>query len=143
MRTYLTTIFCWICIFPSQADTPQNIVCTPDESMRVYAEASSLKDWDGVYESFKRFSHCNDENVVEAWGAFSEAVVRLLANNWEQFDRLAALAKFDNEFERLVLKHIADETIRSVVLQQVINNARTRCPANSLQLCKKIEAAAK
>lgn len=129
--------------FSTQVDGSQKMVCTPEESMRAYTEASSLKNWDGVYESFKRFSHCNNENIVEAWGAFSEAVIRLLAHDWEHFDRFAALAKLNKEFERLVLKHIADQTISSDELEQVINNARMRCPSTSMQLCKEIEAVAK
>ena len=143
LHHHLMIVSFWSLLFAGQAESSQNKICTREEAMQAAAEASSLKDWDAVYVSFKHFAHCNNENVVEVWGAYSDAVVRLLAKDWEHFDRLVALTSSNQKFEKLIIKHIADETIPSGELQQVIKNVRTHCSSKGKRLCKKIEAAAR
>ncbi|HEV7817019.1 MAG TPA: hypothetical protein VGP06_18215, partial [Janthinobacterium sp.] len=60
----------------------QNKICTREEAIQAETEASSLKDWDAVYRSFKRFSHCDDAAIGEG---YSDVVGRLLTTDWAHF----------------------------------------------------------
>jgi len=113
-------------------------VCTKEEAFQAENDTDNLKDWESVYRSFKRFSHCDNGAIAEG---YSVAVGRLLADYWKQFKRLQTLCLKNKEFRRFVIKHI-DETLSVEVLQKIIDNARLHCPSNARQLCKNIRAAA-
>jgi hypothetical protein len=39
--------------------------CTRAEAIAAEEEAESLKNWDQIYRSYKRFSHCDDAAIAE------------------------------------------------------------------------------
>ncbi len=113
-------------------------VCAKEEAYQAEGETDNLKTWDIAYGFYKRFAHCDDGAIAEG---FSDAVGRLLADDWKHFERLRELCSSDKRFKNFVLKHI-DMTISVDVLQKIINNTRLRCPDSAKELCKAIEATA-
>lgn len=112
--------------------------CTQSEAKQAEKEVDSLKDWDQVYRSYKRFSQCDDGAIAEG---YSDVVTKLLANDWKSFDRLVALTNSNKGFRRFVLKHI-DESVSGDVLAKIANYARSECPAGGEHLCPSIARAA-
>src|ERR1700736_5339009 len=51
--------------------------CTKQEAMQAEMSTDHLTDWDAVYQSFKRFSQCDDGGIDEG---YSDAVGKLLAD---------------------------------------------------------------
>jgi hypothetical protein len=112
--------------------------CTKSEAMQAEKEVDSLSDWDHVYHSYRRFSQCDDGSIGEG---FSDAVGKLLANDWGRLNRLLTLTKTNTGFQRFVVRHI-DETLPAETLQRISNNARSSCPAGAEKLCSLIGSAA-
>jgi hypothetical protein len=71
----------------------------------------------------------------------SDAVGKLLANDWGQLNRLLALTKTDKGFQRFVVKHI-DETLPGDTLLRISSNVRYSCPAGAQRFCSLIASAA-
>jgi hypothetical protein len=112
--------------------TPQKL-CTQAEAKEAQKDADQLSDWDSVYRSFKRYAHCDDGAIAEA---YSDSVGRLLARDWKHLDALVRLTS-DPDFEEFVIRHI-DETMSEDEAALVINNARLHCPPAAKRLCKSI-----
>jgi hypothetical protein len=116
----------------------QERICTPTEAQA--AERSALLEvralsWPTVYDSFKRFGHCDDGSVGEK---YSDSIVRLLATRWDQLSTLRRLVLSDGKFHDFVLRHI-DATTDEDDLKKVAVSARARCPAVAKTLCTSIE----
>jgi len=112
--------------------------CTKSAGMQAEKEVDSLSDWDHVYRSYRKFSQCDDGAIGEG---YSDAVGKLLANDWGQLNRLLALTKTDKGFQQFVIKHI-DETLPGDTLQRISDNARSSCPGGAQRLCSLIASAA-
>jgi hypothetical protein len=112
--------------------------CTDEQAAQAEKQVDSLKTWDQVYRSFKKFAQCDDGAIAEG---YSDAVGKLLANDWGHFPRLAKLARVDKDFERFVVRHV-DESLTSHALKKISQNARSKCPANANRLCALLAAAA-
>jgi hypothetical protein len=59
-----------------------------DEAMtdRAWLLGAHLKTWEQIYDySFKRYPTCDDGVIAEA---YSDAIVKMLADRWEQFPAL-------------------------------------------------------
>ena len=106
--------------------------------MQAEEDVDQLKSWDAIYHSFKRFSHCDDGGIGEG---YSDAVGKLLANDWNHFQDLLKLTTQDKGFQTFVVRHV-DETIPDDTLSRVRKNAKSQCPADGVQLCKMIIKAA-
>jgi hypothetical protein len=106
--------------------------------MQAEESTDHLNNWTDVHRSFKRFSQCDDGSIAEG---YSDAIGRLLADNWDQFPDLIKLAARDDGFQRFVLQHV-DETIPADTLKKIIQNAKGHCPADASGLCKMIIRAA-
>ena len=111
--------------------------CTENEAVQAENSVDSLTDWDRVYRAYKNFSQCDDGAIAEG---YSDAVGKLLANDWTNFDRLRTLAKTDRGFLQFVLKHI-DATLPDDILQKISANARSACPAGDQNLCRMVARA--
>jgi hypothetical protein len=112
--------------------------CTKSEATQAEKEVDSLNDWDRVYGAYRKFSQCDDGAIGEG---YSDAVGKLLANDWGHLHRLVALTKTDKGFQRFVVKHI-DETLPGDTLLKISSNARSDCPAGAQELCGLIASAA-
>ena len=113
------------------AQVPAKRVCTRQEADQADTQIDSLKDWDHVYRWYQKFSQCDDGSAAEG---YSDAVSKLLADDWSHFNRLLALTKTDKRFQQFVLKHI-DGIISPSVLHKIASNAETRCPKGGESLC--------
>jgi hypothetical protein len=112
--------------------------CTKQQAMQAEADTDHLTNWNAVYQSFTRFSQCDDGAIAEG---YSDAVGKLLADNWKQFPDLVKLASSDQRFQTFVVHHI-DETVPADTLKKAAQNAKSRCPASAAGLCKLIARAA-
>ena len=115
--------------------------CTKAEAIAAETDASMLKSWDAVHESFQKYGHCDDGAIAEG---YSDAVALLLANNWNTLPSLAKWVAADPSFERFVLRHI-DPTAAAKHLTKIASNAKLDCPGEHRILCdhllKAVEAA--
>jgi hypothetical protein len=105
--------------------------CTRQEAIQAEKTVDSLKQWGQVYHSYRKYSQCDDGAIAEG---YSDAIGKLLANDWSHFNGLLALTKTDKPFQEFVLRHI-DETLSHDVLQKILNNARSKCPKGGEALC--------
>jgi len=112
--------------------------CTKTEAIAAEQEAESLKTWDQIYHSYNRFSHCDDAAIAEG---YSESVTKLLADDWNSFNRLLSLTNRNTAFRAFVLKHL-DDTVPADRLAKIANHARSNCPAKGRSLCVSIAKAA-
>jgi hypothetical protein len=113
-------------------------VCTEQEAKRADSEIDALKDWEHLYRWYQRFQQCDDGAYAEG---YSDAVAKLLADDWNHFPRLLSLTKTDKRFQQFVLKHI-DETIDAADARKMAINAKSKCPAGGEVLCRLIARAA-
>jgi hypothetical protein len=116
---------------PVRAERPG---CDDAMGERAENEVDYLKTWDQIYDSFKRYSACDDGAIAEG---YSGAVVRMLADRWNQLPTLRILADHDERFSKFVFKHI-DATTDDHDLDRVVANADRHCPQGDEQLCKTI-----
>jgi hypothetical protein len=122
-----------------QANAANQRVCTRDDEKRALDEADSLKDWNEVYRSFKRFAQCDDGAIAEGYG---DTVGRLLVTDWQHVNVLYELTVSDSSFKRFVLRHI-DGSLDQDVLKTIAVNARQRCPSGRTAFCTLIAAKVK
>lgn len=90
--------------------------------------------WTDVYKSYAKFRRC-DEGVVGE--AFSDIVVRLLADRWDRLPELRRLVAMDGHFRTFILDHI-DATTDYEQLSEVMRNARSHCMEGDKSLCTQI-----
>jgi hypothetical protein len=91
-----------------------------------------LTDWNGLYDEFKHYAHCDDGALDEGW---SDVVVRLLTQDWKTVSVLSRLANTDTKFSDFVLLHV-DELMSPDQARTIVANARTKCPRNAEKLCR-------
>jgi hypothetical protein len=113
----------------------QTTVCTQKEAMQAEDEAARLPDWPAVYRSFTRFAQCDQGAIGEG---YSDSIVRLLTQQWDQVAALQRLTARDKRFEQFVLRHI-DALMTREDLRLIAENAQSRCPSKAKRLCRVIE----
>jgi hypothetical protein len=133
-KSFLGTslVLCLFCVNNARA---QETTCTETEAIAAETVSSGLKSWTSIYDSFKRFGHCDDGAVAEG---YSDSVVRTLASCWNQLGTLQKLASSDDKFHEFVLRHI-DATTDERDIKKIITNATKRCPAKAKTICAEIE----
>lgn len=89
------------------------------DAQRAEVEAETLRCWDDLYKSYKRYRRCDDGAI---WEGYSESVARILVDHWATLSRFAQLAHKDQEFRRFGLKHV-DETINGEDARTIRRNA--------------------
>lgn len=108
--------------------------CTANEAKAATSELGQQADWQGVYQSFKRFRHCDEGAIAEE---YSYAIGHLLAHNWDDLGDLVHIVAADRQFAEFVVLHI-DENIPEEEAQLIVRNSRRRCPSSAKWLCKSI-----
>jgi hypothetical protein len=116
--------FAWPHVVLAQAQRPCDI-----EALHA---VDQLTDWNGLYDEFKRYSHCDDGALDEGW---SDVVVRLLTQDWKAVSVLSRLASADTKFSDFVLLHV-DELMSPDEARIIVVNARTKCPRNAEKICR-------
>ena len=112
----------------------ETATCSHDEAIAAESSIGGLASWNALHESFTRFAKCDDAAIGEA---YSDLVMRLLADRWSELPELAKLGVHDAPFELFVLKHI-DETWTDSKFALVMANAKTKCPAGAQTICQRI-----
>jgi hypothetical protein len=114
------------------AQTPD---CDDALARRAEVEADHLKTWEQIYDWFKHYSTCNEGAPAEG---YSDAVVRMLADRWDQLPTFQTLVDRDKRFGKFVFQHI-DATTDDHDLDLVVANADRHCPRGDGQLCGTIK----
>jgi len=127
----------FVCVSLALVCAAQRRPCT--ESQQREAMSIQPKDWNGFYAAFRSLGQCDDGAPAEN---FSDITVRLLARDWKDITDLVKLAASDRAFQRFVLKHV-DATTDPDDLKAVVSNARRRCPAAAIQLCRALASQAR
>ena len=117
---------------PVRAERPG---CDDAMGERAENEVDYLKTWDQIYDSFKRYSACDDGAIAEG---YSDAVVRYARRPVGTSFRLCRLSvDRDKRFGEFVFKHI-DATTDDHDLDRVVANADRHCPEGDGELCSTI-----
>lgn len=114
------------------------IECSRDEAMKIETMASTLHDWNAIYNAYIQYGHCDDGAISEG---FSESIGRLLAEKWDSFSVLNKLVQRDPKFKVFVVKHI-DDTVPIGYLTEILLHTQKECPPDMHQLCIEINSAA-
>jgi hypothetical protein len=134
MRLRIIGLFCLMAA-NAQALVAQNKKpCTRDDAIHAETEASSLKDWNEVFRSYKSFAQCDDAAIAEG---YSDSVARLLSEHWDSIGQFLRFVSQDQSFEQFVLRHV-DELMSPAQLKKIRNNAHSRCPPNGKQFCRAV-----
>jgi hypothetical protein len=114
----------------------QAATCDQKTAMRADAEADALRTWPQIHDSFLRYRLCDDGSIAEG---YSNSVVSMLSDRWDELPSLQTLIMRDKSFRRFVFAHI-DATASLADLEAVSKNAEHRCPHGFETLCKDIRA---
>jgi len=112
--------------------------CTNAEAREAESSVSRLNNWEGIYNSFKRFRHCDDGAIAEG---YSDSVIRMLADRWTGLETLKKLTSSDQDFYTFVLRHI-DATADKSEIEMIITNSSMHCPESAKAMCTAIGEAA-
>jgi hypothetical protein len=107
--------------------------CGEVEHRQVAKEADTLRSWDDLHKSYRRYRHCED---IEAAEGYSESIARILADHWETLPRLKQLVDQDRAFGDFVR---LDATMDMKDVAKIRGFARNRCPTGFNALCLKLE----
>ena len=110
--------------------------CTQEEAMAAETEAEGLKTWPEIFQSFRRYAHCDDAAISEGYSA---SVATLIADRWDLILQLNALAGAHPAFRAFVLRHL-DETMNADQVVTIRENAQGHCPKGAKALCSAIYA---
>lgn len=124
-------------IFLLVSISPRTVHAQPpacDATSAWLLERDHLVSWQQIYDSFKRYSACDDGILAEE---NSDAVVRMLAGRWDQLPALRTLVHRDERFGKFVFMHI-DTTTDDHDLDRVVANASLDCPRGNERLCDEI-----
>jgi len=113
-------------------------VCSPKDAEAADAMVDDLNNWKKVAETFKKYGHCDDGSIAEG---NSEAIARLLVDQWKTLPELAELIKHNPSLKRFVLKHV-DSTLDNDDLQKIKELASSSCFRETLSLCDSLKKAA-
>jgi len=112
--------------------------CSPRDAEAADAMIGHLDSWTKFESAFKRFRHCDDGSIAEG---NSEAVARLLVDQWNTLPLLAGLIKRDPPLKRFVLRHI-DTTLDTDDLEKIKESSSLACRKDMALLCSDLKIAA-
>ena len=99
--------------------------------MAVDGVAAKLSQWKDVFETYRRYSHCDDGAIAEG---FTDSIARLLASKWESLPEMAAIADKNPDFKAFVLRHV-DASADPRDLQRIAEFAKSKCLPQYRALC--------
>ena len=109
--------------------------CGREDAQRAETEASSLKTWQQVFESYERYRWCDDGAISEG---YSSSIATLLASDWGNLGALLQLIKSHPDFEKFVIKHL-DDTMTQDQDTKIQGNIRTSCPKDGARFCVAVQ----
>ena len=126
---YLALILC-LCTWVYSAHAGE---CDERDGYAAEVLTDYLDSWKNVARFYKQFKNCDNGGVAEG---VSDAIARLLANQWQHLADLLVLASKEQGLEAFVLSHL-DETDDSADLNRIAALSRTQCPPTATLLCSK------
>ncbi|HBI09623.1 MAG TPA: hypothetical protein DDY57_05605 [Franconibacter pulveris] len=97
-----------------------------------------MTTWQAVSDYFTHYRQCDDGAIAEG---SSEAVIRLLADNWEALPELESVIAKNPLLKNWMLSHI-NTTLDTDDLFNVEELAISQCPSSGKSLCNEIAASA-
>jgi len=122
----------------NQTASCQREPCSEGEAVKAENEAETLRSWDALYQSYRRFSKCDDGAIAEG---YSESVARILVDHWGTLPRLGVLASSNMRFQKFVVRHV-DGTVNRSDVKKITTNTIHHCPTAQSHLCKQLQIAA-
>jgi hypothetical protein len=121
-----------------EARAAQGHSCSPKDAEAADAAVDRLDSWKKIDWAFRKYGHCDDGSIAEG---NSEAVARLLVDQWDTLPALLTLVKRDPELKQFVLRHV-DTTLDTDDLEKIEELAASNCPGGATLLCKELRTAA-
>jgi len=112
--------------------------CSPKDAEAADAMIDHLDSWEKVDSAFKRYAQCDDGSIAEG---NSEAVARILIDQWNTLSALARLIKINPPLKRFVLRHI-DSTLNTDDLVKIKALASSSCQKDLTVLCAELKRSA-
>jgi hypothetical protein len=116
----------------ASASSPKS--CPTELAMKALDEASTLKTWQAVFISYKKYKLCDDGAIAEG---YSSSVATLLADHWQDIGGLIKLGNENPSFRSFVLSHI-DVTMSLYQAAIIKKNITQKCPSEAKKLCADI-----
>jgi len=113
--------------------------CSKEMAREAEESIDRLHNWAEIYGSFKKFGGCDDGAIAEG---YSDAVVRMLATDWNHLDELVKLSSTDRDFFVFVKRHI-NATADESEIETIVINSSKKCPESGLAVCSQIEESAR
>lgn len=93
--------------------------CSPEKNARAISLLVDARgNWPSLRDHQKEFVACDDGELGEG---YSDAVVKLLSRNWDQFGQFVDIARDDVAFQKWVVKHI-DASASGADLRMIVRN---------------------
>ncbi|WP_143109243.1 hypothetical protein [Dyella sp. OK004] len=113
--------------------SPAIAACNSQMAKKAEEQASTLKTWSALHQSFKRYAACDDGAIAEG---YSNSVATLLAD-WSDVVSLNRMVTKDKKFGDFVIKHI-DWLMTPSQLESIDSQAGKSCPTEATALCGRI-----
>lgn len=111
--------------------------CSAEAAAAAEKDASQLRSWPAIYESFRKYRGCDDGAVAEG---YTESISVMLEVHWAALAALVKLAREDQQFDTFVVGHL-NELVPAKRLQAIKANARDRCARDARSICTRIVSA--
>jgi len=125
----------WLFLGCVGASTAQTEGCPSEMAMKAESEASTLKTWRAIFESYKKYKQCDDGAIAEG---YSSSIATLLADHWRDIGQLTRLSNANAAFGNFVVHHV-DETMSFDQATKIKKNVTQRCPSGAKKLCDEIQ----
>lgn len=112
--------------------------CTKEEAIQAESESSRLTTWKDVYQSFQRFSHCDDGAIAEG---YNHSIAKILGSKSPKIEELHTFTRVNVEFENFIIRHVSG-AVPTDDLEKIKFNLSQNCPPKSRMLCDKLMIAA-
>ena len=96
--------------------------------------------WAPLLRHYETFASCDDGALAEG---YSDAVVSLLARQWDQFDAFVRLSVRNPAFRRWAIRHIDASASTDDLTKVARNAAKCTTNADARDLCREIARAAR
>ena len=107
--------------------------CSQNQQAKAEEETEKLQTWGALYQSYRRYAHCDDGAVAEG---YDEVVARLLRDHWDTLPQFGVLLKKDKRFKTFALRHVSLTSLDTNDLNKVVTKSVQHCPIGQDNLCK-------
>ncbi len=112
--------------------------CSQRDANAADAMVDRPDSWAQVDLAYTKYRHCDDGAIAEG---NSEAIARLLVDQWQTLPQLDALIKRNPPLKAFVLRHV-DTTLDTNDLNKIKQLSTASCPAGMGALCRALASAA-